>query len=131
MRMLSLFLALIFTTMTIDSSFAQSRMISTSAIVEGVSLRQEREKVITFIQGEEIQKQMIKMGIDPTEAVQRVASLSQKEIQLLSSEIDKAPAGGDFGVGSIVGAAVFVFIVLLITDILGFTKIFPFTRSVR
>ncbi|WP_367187996.1 PA2779 family protein, partial [Sulfuricurvum sp. RIFOXYD12_FULL_44_77] len=38
-------------------------------------------------------------------------------------------AGGDGG--SIIGAIVFIFIVLLITDILGLTKVFNFTRSVR
>jgi hypothetical protein len=40
--------------------------------------------------------------------------------------MDKAPAGG-----GIIGAIVLVFLVLLLTDILGFTKVFPFTRSVR
>ena len=38
---------------------------------------------------------------------------------------DKAPAGG------IIGVILFVFFVLLVTDILGFTKVFPFTRSIR
>jgi hypothetical protein len=31
----------------------------------------------------------------------------------------------------VVGAIVFIFVVLLVTDILGLTKVFPFTRSVR
>jgi hypothetical protein len=31
----------------------------------------------------------------------------------------------------VIGTIVFIFVVLLITDILGFTKIFPFTRSIR
>jgi hypothetical protein len=34
-------------------------------------------------------------------------------------------------VGEILGAIVLVFIVLLITDILGYTKVFPFTRSIK
>jgi len=36
------------------------------------------------------------------------------------------PAGGE-----ILGILLTVFIVLLITDILGFTKVFPFTRSIQ
>ena len=36
------------------------------------------------------------------------------------------PAGGD-----ILGLVFTVFIILLVTDILGLTKVFPFTRSVR
>jgi len=43
----------------------------------------------------------------------------------MASQIENAPAGG------IIGAIVLVFLVLLLTDILGFTKIFPFTRSIR
>ena len=35
------------------------------------------------------------------------------------------------GVDGIVGAIVLVFLVLLITDIVGLTKVFPFTRSMR
>ena len=31
----------------------------------------------------------------------------------------------------VLGVIVFIFVLLLITDILGLTKIFPFTRSVR
>ncbi|HVJ23762.1 MAG TPA: PA2779 family protein, partial [Burkholderiales bacterium] len=45
----------------------------------------------------------------------------------LAARIDDLPAGG---IG-IVGAILVVFLVLLLTDILGYTKIFPFTRSAR
>ena len=40
------------------------------------------------------------------------------------------PAGGD-GIGALVGAAVLIFLVLLLTDILGFTHVFPFTKSIK
>lgn len=103
-------------------------MFSTLEVVEGVSLTQEREKVIAFMEGQEVQKKMISMGINPMEAIQRVASLSAKELRKLSLEIDKAPAGADGGVGTIVGAALLIFIILLITDILGYTNVFPFTK---
>ena len=33
--------------------------------------------------------------------------------------------------GPILGIILTIFVVLLITDILGFTKVFPFTRSIR
>ena len=44
----------------------------------------------------------------------------------MSQQLDNAPAGGD-----ILGVVLTVFFVLLITDILGLTKVFPFTRSIR
>ena len=55
----------------------------------------------------------------------RVAALTDEEAAKLAAEMDSLPSGG------IIGAILFVFLVLLITDILGLTKIFPFTRPVR
>jgi hypothetical protein len=56
-----------------------------------------------------------------------VDALSDDEVAELSARIDALPAGGD----GIVGAIVLVFLVLLLTDIVGLTKIFPFTRSIK
>ena len=55
-----------------------------------------------------------------------VAALTDDEAAQVAAQIDQAPAGGDA-----LGVIVFIFVLLLITDILGFTKIFPFTRSIR
>ena len=130
MKLIATVLAFILTTMTVDTAFAEAKMISTMEVVEGISLNDDREKIITFMESKEVQQKMISMGVDPREAIQRVAALSHKEVRTLVREIDKAPAGSD-GLGSLIGAAVLVFVILLITDILGFTKVFPFTRSVR
>lgn len=65
-------------------------------------------------------------GVDPAAARERVAALTNDEADALATQIDRAPAGGDA-----IGTIVFIFVLLLITDILGFTKIFPFTRSIR
>ena len=52
--------------------------------------------------------------------------MSDSEVAQLAGRIDQAPAGGD-----VLGILFTVFIVLLVTDIMGLTKVFPFTRSVR
>ncbi len=49
--------------------------------------------------------------------------------KIIVARIDQLPAGGD-GLGVIVGAAVLIFPVLLITDVLGVTDIFPFVKKV-
>lgn len=130
MKMIAALLAFILSSMTIEASYAGTKMFTTLEVMDGITLNQEREKIITFMESKDVQSKMIAMGVNPQEAIQRVAGLSSSEVSKLSREIDKAPAGGD-GVGSIVGAALLVFIILLITDILGYTKVFPFTRSVR
>ncbi len=45
----------------------------------------------------------------------------------LADQLDHAPAGA----GGVLGTIVLIFLLLLITDILGFTKVYPFTRSIR
>jgi hypothetical protein len=66
-------------------------------------------------------------GVSLEAARERALSLSDAEAAQLMAQIDSAPAGGD----GVLGTVVFIFVLLLITDILGFTKVFPFTRSVR
>lgn len=65
-------------------------------------------------------------GVSVDAARARVAALTDAEAAQVAAEIDKAPAGGD-----VLGTIVFIFVLLLITDIIGFTKVFPFTRSIR
>ena len=66
-------------------------------------------------------------GVDPAQVQARVAALTDEEARLLADRLDQLPAGAD----SILGILFAVFIILLITDILGLTKVFPFTRPVR
>ena len=66
-------------------------------------------------------------GVSVEQARARVAALSDAEAAHVADQIDQAPAGASDPLGVIV----FIFVLLLITDILGFTKIFPFTRSVH
>lgn len=84
-----------------------------------------RTKVLEALGRADIVAELERQGVAPDAARERVALLSDSDAQRLAAEIDSAPAGG------IIGAIVTVFFVLLITDILGFTKIFPFTRSIR
>ncbi len=66
-------------------------------------------------------------GVSVEQARARVAALSDAEAAHVAAQIDAAPAGAS----DVLGTLVFIFVLLLITDILGFTKVFPFTRSVR
>lgn len=65
-------------------------------------------------------------GVTPSDLRARIHALTDAEAKQLLEQIDQAPAGGD-----ILGILFTVFIILLVTDILGLTKVFPFTRPVR
>jgi len=61
--------------------------------------------------------------VKPADVQARVDALSDQEVTQLAGQLETLPAGGD----GLVGALVFIFIVLLITDLLGLTRIFPFS----
>jgi hypothetical protein len=86
----------------------------------------ERERVRSFLEREDVRSQLQSFGVDTDAAKARVDALSDQEVGELAGRIDQLPAGA-----GIVGVLFTVFIVLLVTDILGLTKVFPFTRSVR
>jgi hypothetical protein len=95
--------------------------------VIGDATQHERRKVDAFLQRQDVRDQMVAFGVDPQEAQARVASLSDREIREIAGRIDRLPAGQGVIV-ALIGAAVFIFLVLLITDLLGLTHIFPFVR---
>jgi hypothetical protein len=72
----------------------------------------------------EFREGLIAQGVDPALVEARVARLTDAEADALAGRIESMPAGGD-----IVGTVVFVFLVLLITDLLGWTDVFPFTNK--
>jgi len=106
----------------------QAAMISSAQVAEqafSAAADQDRARIISALSREDVQVALVARGIDPVQARDRVASLTDEEASTMASQIENAPAGG------IIGAIVLIFFVLLLTDILGFTKVYPFTRSVR
>jgi len=89
-----------------------------------------RERVAAFLGREDVQQVMIQNGVDAVEAQKRVDSLSNAELTKIANSMEQLPAGGD-AVGAVVGAAVFIFVVLLITDLLGLTHVFSFVNAQR
>lgn len=101
--------------------------ISTDEAVRmSVATTTEREQMAALLARADVQAELTRFGVDAAVAAERVAALSDAEVASLHQRMDDVAAGG-----SVVGAIVFVFVLLLVTDILGLTKVFPFTRSVR
>lgn len=85
-----------------------------------------RERVDALLARQDVQAALEKNGVSTGEARARVEALSDDELDQLAANLDQLPAGS-----GILGLVFVTFIVLLVTDILGFTKVFPFTRSVK
>jgi len=107
---------------------AHAAMVSTGdAIAADTSVATDRDRLNALMQREEVRQEMRRNGIDPDEAAARVAALSDAEVTEVAAKLDELPAGQS-AIGIIVGAAVLIFLVLLVTDLLCLTSIFNFTR---
>ncbi len=104
----------------------QAAMIGTEQVHAANLARSDHARINAALDRPEVIAHLERMGVSREDAQTRVAALSDQEAGVLASQIDGLPAGGD-----VVGALVLIFVVLLVTDILGLTKVFPFTRSRR
>lgn len=130
MNRLSHYLAIILSVSLINATVLQSAQAAMVTTEEVASLAAEQAgagqaRLAAALARSDVRAEMERLGVDPALAVERVATLTDDEAARLADQIDSAPAGG------IIGAILLVFFVLLLTDILGLTKVFPFTRSVR
>jgi hypothetical protein len=100
----------------------QAAMVSTEAV-----LGSPHERIAQMLDRADVQAQLQAYGVSAGEVKARVAALTDAEAAEIAARIDELPAGGV----SILGVILIVFLVLLITDILGLTKVFPFTRPMR
>lgn len=106
---------------------AQAAIVTTEqAIANAGQVTSERASVNAFFARDDVRNALQAQGVSASDALERVQAMSDAEIAQLSNRVAQAPAGGD-----VLGVVLTVFVVLLVTDILGFTKVFPFTRSIQ
>lgn len=103
-------------------------MIATETVMEASQGQEARTRIKQLIEREDVRQALINQGIDPREAGARIDSLSDTEAIRVGDKLDQLPAGsGALEVFLIV--SLIAFIILLITDIMGYTDIFPFVKK--
>jgi hypothetical protein len=105
---------------------AQASIVSTEQAMATPAGDASRERVTAFLSRDDVRAQLQNQGVSADDAVARVQAMSDAEVAQLAQRVDQAPAGA-----GVVGVLFTVFVILLVTDILGFTKVFPFTRAIK
>lgn len=98
-------------------------LVSTQSVLSADRAGADRERINEILARADVQDQLVKQGVDLDEVEARVAALSDAEAQQMAEQLEQLPAGA-----GVVGALFAVFIILLVTDILGLTDVYPFTR---
>jgi hypothetical protein len=127
-RYVCYFVAVTMLLVSLPVQTVRAAMIKTETVLTLSTVNDVRENLNQFLKREDVQAIMTAQGISPAEAKARVDSLSDDEIMQIADKMDQLPAGGTSAFGVIVTAAVVIFVVLLITDILGFTDVFTFVK---
>ena len=125
---LAILLVLTFVSLTIVGTQAQAALVGTSQILDQGYQEVDRDRLRAFLDRAEVRDQLEGLGVDRDIARARIDSLTNEEVADIVDRLDQLPAGGD-GLATLVGAALLVFIILLITDLLGLTDIFPFVKK--
>jgi Family of unknown function (DUF6627) len=126
-KLVSVLMTLLLFMLTVPYPAAFAEMIGTGRVINQVNGQKARDYLNQILVRKDVQSTLITYGIDPMEAKARIDSLSDAEVRKLYSHFKNLPAGGsDFGV--IIGALIVVFVVLLVTDILGYTNVFTFVK---
>lgn len=107
------------TMITVVPLAAHADMLSTSMILTEAERSARVELVESYLDREDVRSQMEAMGVDPGLAAERVAALTDVQLQQLALNIESEPAGsGDLGI------VIAVLVILLLLEILGITNIF-------
>lgn len=130
LKSVAVFMTTLMFMMAVPYQTVLAALVPTEAAIDMRSAEEAREMIHRLLARDEVQSQLKLHGIDPAEARARADSLSDAEAIEVANHIDQLPAGGS-AAEIIVGAILIVFLVLLITDLLGLTNVFPFVKKHR
>ena len=105
---------------------AQASIVSNSQLIDQAQQANDKGALLQTIRRADVQAQLLGMGVTPADIESRINQMTQQEIAQLNQQIDQLPAGG-----SGLGLVVLIFLVFVITDVIGATDIFPFIHPVR
>lgn len=100
-------------------SAAYAGVISTQQYLTVLDREATIARIDAVLAREEVRNRLEHYGVDPVAAEERIAALTDQELELLATELENLPAGGD-----LLGVLGIAFIVLLILELVGVIDIF-------
>lgn len=123
-RMFALFLS--FTLIFLSVGPAHAAMVSNSQMIHAEQPQDGRAALLQALTRADLQAQLSDMGVDAADVTRRVNQMTPGEINQLNQRMAQLPAGE-----GVLGVIVLIFIIFIITDIIGATDIFPFVHPVK
>ncbi len=96
-------------------------IVTTEDLLQQQAQGVDRASLLSALDRDDVRQQLVARGVSPDAARQRIAALSDAQVNAIAGDIDSLPAGA--GVLEILIAVV---LVLVILDVVGVTNIFSF-----
>lgn len=104
----------------------QAAMVDNSQLIAQSQQQITKQEVLSQLDRQDVQDQLVAMGVDLDDAKQRIDQMSNQELARIAQDFDEMPAGS-----GIIGALLVVFVVLVVTDMLGATDVFGFVHDIN
>lgn len=107
---------------------AQAAIVDNDALLAETPTQQHtRDSLQQLFMQDQVREQLQALGVSPEWASERARTLTDADLARINNGAGQLEAGGE----SVLGVLLVIFIVFVITDIIGATDIFPFIHPVR
>ena len=110
--------------LVLGMSQASAAVFSSEQVISNQQFNFNKQQVLSYVDIAEVQNKLIELGVSPADAKQRIANMTAEELSALNSQMNEMPAGG------IVGVVVTVLVVVVVTDLMGLTDVYPFINPI-
>lgn len=105
---------------------AQAGIVTNKSLAQNARVDLDRQDILNLLSRSEAKQQLMVMGVDPAMVHERVRYMTDAEVLQVNQKLDEMYAGQ----ADILGLLVLLFIIFIVTDMLGATNIFPFVSCV-
>ena len=119
-------IVLAFAMLSMSFSPVQAALLTNEYVIARTQHNQATTQLLQTINRSDVRDQLLSMGVSAESIESRINLMTANEIAQLNQQIGELPAGGD-----ILGVILIIFIVFVITDVIGATDIFPFIKPVN
>ncbi|WP_194755495.1 PA2779 family protein [Aliidiomarina indica] len=93
-------------------STANADIVATHEVVAEQQSGLNRAQLTEQLQREDVREQLVRFGVDPEEAIARVASMTDQEVMELTAGIEQMPAGAGVSVSvSVILIAILIWLI--------------------
>lgn len=104
----------------------QAAMVDNDQLIAQSQQQMTKQQLLSELDRQDVQNKLVAMGVNMEDAKQRIQNMSNQELAQLQQDIEEMPAGS-----GIVGVLLVIFIVFVVTDMLGATDVFGFVHDIN